>query len=284
MEQLTSKNFSIMSLDDTNVFFRFFFYDRYHYKPNFSGNKHIHAHCEILFVTEGSGFFHVNNKKVPIQRGMVVICNNNVQHTESSGSREPLGYAIFGIKEMTLTERLGKENEGCIFLDFSNKYDFVFEFIQKIEQEYTLQKPFWQQSIQVQFNSFLLFILRSANLLALPNSGFHTPNQLANIELYLKSYYAEDITLDKLADLFCMSKYYLAHAFKKEYGQTIIEMLNVIRCKTARHLLQTSTFSISQIASNIGYNSSSYFSKTYKKIYGETPLQTRSIAFKKTVG
>jgi transcriptional regulator GlxA family with amidase domain len=77
-----------------------------------------------------------------------------------------------------------------------------------------------------------------------------------------------------------LNKYYIAHAFQKKYGVSIVKFLNTVRCNEAKKLLETTDLSITEIAISVGFNSSSHFTETYKKIIGETPAQTRKRFYK----
>lgn len=275
------RQFSIITLEDSNFDFQCRSYERFHYRKNHQGYEHMHAYSEIFFVTEGCGYFHLRNRKVPIHRGMVIVNNSNVQHTDSSMPDEELEYAFIAVDNLSFHSTTLDKEESTFFLDFSKDYDVVFDFIRQIEREWIVREQFWQCALQTQLNSFILYILRNSNLLALPAQSSNDPNPLANVHLYLTANYADDISLDKLADLFCINKYYLAHTFKKIYGDSIMHTLNLIRCQTAKNLLENTTYSVSEISTTVGYNSSSYFSKIYKKTFGETPLQTRNSFWKK---
>lgn len=273
------RQFSIISPENSDSNFQCRSYERFHYGPNMDDRFHMHAFSEIFFITEGSGFFVLKDNKVPIHRGMIVINNSNVQHMLSSSSVDDLEYAVLGIDNLSFFSNSFSNSEHTFFLDFSAKYSTVFKFIAEIEWEWIVRPPLWQCALQTQFNSYILYILRNSDLMAFPVQNSNRPNPLANVHLYLTANYSEDITLDKLADMFCINKYYLAHTFKEIYGSSIIHTLNQIRCETARNLLQNSDYSISDISANVGYNSCSYFSKIYRKFFGETPLQTRNAFF-----
>lgn len=273
------RQFCIISPDNSNTNFHCRSYERYHYKENLTGHYHMHSFSEIFFVTEGDGFFLLKDKKIPIHRGMVVINNGDTLHTEASHPSAELEYAVLCVENLSFLSS-NKKEESTFFLDFSKDYDTVFDFIRLIEWEWNVREPFWQCALQTEFNRFILFVLRKSNLLALPVQTASSPNPLANVHLYLTANFGEDITLDKLSDIFCMNKYYLAHTFKKIYGDSIMHTLNQIRCQTAKNLLESSNYPINEISTVVGFNSCSYFSKTYRKIYGETPMQTRNSYFK----
>ncbi len=270
------KQFSIITLENTNNNFHCASYERYRYKPDFKGYWHSHTYTEIFFVTDGSGFFYTKDNKIPISKGMVIINNGHVQHMESSAPNMDLEYAVLCVENLSFHSNNNGHKDNTFCYDFGSDFETVFDFIRQIEWEWIVREEFWQCALQTQFNSFILYIIRKSNLYALPVETSKQPSLLADVHLYLTANYTDDISLDKLADRFSMNKYYLAHTFKETYGDSIISTLNKIRCNTAQHLLQNTDHSISEISTSVGYNSSSYFSKTYKKIIGESPLQTRS--------
>lgn len=268
------RQFSIISLENFNSNFQCRSYERFHYDKNFVGCDHMHSYVEFFFVTEGKGYFHLKDKKVPIHRGMVIINNGDVQHTESSRPDSELEYAVLCVDNLSIQSQKDPHKQ-TFFLDFSKEYEIVFDFIRKIEWEWDIREQFWQCALHTYFNQFIIYILRKTNLYGVNVPRMNSANPLSKVHLHLTAHYADDLSLDKLADLFCMNKYYLSHTFKKTYGETIMQTLQNIRCDTARSLLQNSDYTIGQISIAVGYNSSSHFAKVYGKIYGETPSETR---------
>ena len=82
-----------------------------------------------------------------------------------------------------------------------------------------------------------------------------------------------------LASLSHMNKYYLVHAFTKCIGISPITYLLQKRIQEGKSLLESTSYSISQISAALGFSSQSYFSQAFKKATGKTPVQYRN-AFK----
>lgn len=265
-----------IAVDNSNFSFRCRNYSRYRFKPGYQGSLHAHTFAEILFVTDGQGFFHIKDQKVPIRRGMIIINNRNVPHTESVHPNAELEYAVLQVENLSFLSSETPNERQTFFIDASKDYDRVFDFIRQIEWERNIREPFWECALQTQFNSFILYALRNSELMALPVQSINAPNPLAGVHLYLRSRFNENITLEKLAILFNMNKYYLAHTFKATYGDTIIHFLNSVRCQAAQTLLQDTDQPVNDIALSVGFNSCSYFTKTYRQFFGETPIQTRN--------
>ncbi len=271
------RQFLIPSLTEEDYYLKFLSYERfrYTYVKNFPKYLHSHPFAEIFFVTDGKGYFHIKDKSILIQKGTVVINNANVVHAETPFPDEDLEYAVFSVKSIPFFIHSEPNFENTFILDFAKDFETIFDFIRKLEYEWVVRDEYWQYALQTHLNNLLLYILRNSDLIPKHISGPAKPHSLAEVYLYLTAHYAEDITLEKLCDVFSVNKYTLSHTFKKEYGDSIIHTLNRIRCQTAENILQKTDKSISVICADIGFNSEAYFCKMYKKIMGKTPTETR---------
>jgi transcriptional regulator GlxA family with amidase domain len=78
-----------------------------------------------------------------------------------------------------------------------------------------------------------------------------------------------------LAGVGNINKYYLAHTFKQDIGVSPIEYLNQIRIKEAQTLLETTNYTIAEIARFNGFSSQSFFSQAFKREVNQTPSEHR---------
>ena len=101
-------------------------------------------------------------------------------------------------------------------------------------------------------------------------------NQLKTVLDYVRSHYAEPVTLKELADIACMSPTYFCRYFHQEMGKTPFAFLNEYRIKKAAILLDGSSLSVSDIAVNCGFDNISYFIHKFKEYQGVTPKKYRS--------
>jgi AraC-like DNA-binding protein/ligand-binding sensor protein len=92
---------------------------------------------------------------------------------------------------------------------------------------------------------------------------------------FIKQNYASNISLDLIAKHSYCNSTYLSHIFKKETGTTITDYINNCRVSHAKHLLDVTDMTITQISSEVGFNDSSYFSRTFNKIQGMYPSHYR---------
>lgn len=92
---------------------------------------------------------------------------------------------------------------------------------------------------------------------------------------FMRDNFSDNITLTEVADTVHLNQDYFSRRFKKETGIKFSEYLLKLRMEEARKLLLDSEHSITDIARDVGFNNDSYFSVTYKKVYGENPNETR---------
>lgn len=261
---------------------------------DWTGAEHMHNVTEVLYVLSGSGMVYSGKKKRSISKGDLIIINPHTMHAESSLKGDSLEYISFALKNMAfLPAKAAKKNKDslpellkvsklneCYIIDMGERGQYVEKIIKRIEREINFSK---QQSLNdllccSYLNQLVVFLLRS---LPLMNTVYTHQSKdisfISSVKMYIDCHYSGEIMLDSLAGHFFVSKYYLAHTFKKVYGVTIIEYLKKVRCEVARDLLQTTNFSIANIATSVGFSSLSYFSKVYKTHYGESPVQTRQM-------
>jgi len=78
-----------------------------------------------------------------------------------------------------------------------------------------------------------------------------------------------------LATLVGLSRFHFCTAFRMATGHTPHEWLTVQRIQRAKALLRDPTLSITEIALTVGYQTSSAFAATFRKIAGVTPTEFR---------
>jgi AraC-like DNA-binding protein len=92
---------------------------------------------------------------------------------------------------------------------------------------------------------------------------------------------SEEIRVSDLAARFYMEQNSFIRRFKRYTGKTPKEYQIVCRMERATALLSDSDLSMSEIAARCGFASHSFFSKTFKRLYGVTPTEYRHGLLKK---
>ena len=108
-----------------------------------------------------------------------------------------------------------------------------------------------------------------------------TNRQCAEIRRYIDNHYKEPLTLDLLAAEVNVNKYYLAHAYKQSYGISPINYMIARRIQEGKRLLTETDLSLSQISEVLGFSSASYFSQSFRKAEGVSPVEYRKANVRK---
>lgn len=104
----------------------------------------------------------------------------------------------------------------------------------------------------------------------------------ANIQTiieYLNKNYAEEVSLEDIAEEVNLSPNYLASFFKKNTGVTIYSYLTEIRISKSKELLLQKSLRISEIAHKVSYRDAKHFGQVFKKHVGILPSQYRNNAY-----
>jgi signal transduction histidine kinase/AraC-like DNA-binding protein/ActR/RegA family two-component response regulator len=88
---------------------------------------------------------------------------------------------------------------------------------------------------------------------------------------YIHEHYAEPVSRAELARHVALSEDYLTACFRKELGVTPIAYLNRYRVHQARQLLTDTSKSITEIALEVGFSDSGYFSRVFRREVGVSP-------------
>lgn len=92
---------------------------------------------------------------------------------------------------------------------------------------------------------------------------------------YVKMNINRSVTRSEVAEYLHLNEEYFSRLFKKYTGYTFKDYEMMERIEIAKCMLEKSRFSVSIIASKVGYDNFSHFSKVFKKYTDQTPQEYR---------
>lgn len=96
---------------------------------------------------------------------------------------------------------------------------------------------------------------------------------VANIQQYIKENVARKLNLGEVALLFGFSQNYLSSLFSRYSGCSFVEYTTSAKIAAAKEMMTKGDFKIYEVADKLGFESSFYFSKVFKKVEGISPRQ-----------
>ncbi|WP_349947097.1 AraC family transcriptional regulator [Lacrimispora sp. BS-2] len=85
---------------------------------------------------------------------------------------------------------------------------------------------------------------------------------------YIHNHYAEDLKLEKLAQIFYISPYYLCREFKRQTNRTITQYINITRIMNAQRMFMETDENVTEISKATGFSNIIHFNRVFKNVTG----------------
>lgn len=112
---------------------------------------------------------------------------------------------------------------------------------------------------------------------ALQNTPLHSKQ--AVILKYIDDHLADSLTIDQLSKIIYMHPTAFIRYFKNRMGMPPLKYIKYLRLERAKLYLETTDYTIQEIASLTGFTTTSHFSRDFKSTYGMSPVQARKSVY-----
>lgn len=237
---------------------------------------HYHLHYEILYVTENQRLLTVDKKKYILDNNNICFIPPNILHKSTTRNDRPLKRFLINFTN-----------------DFIKKYTDILKFdilscFKSNNYVYNV-KNCHQATLKKMMNDIICYSDKSntfseqmlalsiLKLLTFCSKNLIPYTHAQRITEYLECHYNDDITLESLSKELEINKYKITRSFTKDIGMSLSDKLSHIRIGKAKELLLNTDASVTDIATRIGFQTSSYFSSVFKSITGLSPTQYRNV-------
>ncbi len=244
--------------------------------------SHRHNYYEFYLFLEGDVDIVIDMERYKLKKGDMILVPPNLSHYPIINSKNLYSRFVFWISEEYLNKLLGISKDYGYLISFvNNKKKYIFhndiitfnttqsKIFQLIE-EMNSDRFGRDTKISICVNDLLLYLNRivyEQNNLYIVKEDIDLYQSIIN---YIEEHLDEDLSLDKLANEFYLSKYYICHLFKKNTGVSIHRYIIKKRLSECKNAI-LSNIAIGEAYLIFGFNDYSSFYRAFKKEYGVAP-------------
>ena len=257
-------------------------------------NWHWHDEIQFCCVTEGAVAFYVNEQEYFLREGDGIFVNSGYLHMSRPVGGPDSTYLCLDVNARLLASYPGSvfdqvyvtpylKDPAMAHVLLTSEVSWQQKILSHITKIYQLheEKAFgYEWEITALLGQMWRSLLEHRTEIGHETSGLRLQSNAAvqTILTYLQQHYGEHIMLDQIAKVVSFSPSECCRLFKRVTGETIFAYLQSYRLAHSAQLLRHSTLSVSHIAYESGFCSTSYFIEVFKRKFGITPHQFRKSA------
>ena len=264
-----------------------------------SGRQHFHNCLEIGICHSESGFIEIFGEPIPFKEGDVTVIPQNVPHTTYSapGVESRWSYIYLDPKELFkgLLPSTWQNTDLSVYslkdfqpLFHKEDYPYLYQLVKGAIKELEEQRLSYQLSAKGLLLSLYIEIYRtevyekqggasqnSDSNLSTTLQELESPLSIAPALDYIEDNYAQQFTINDLADLCHWSPTHFRRVFHDIMGTSPLDFVNNTRITKACMMLRTTEDSILNISENVGFRSVSSFNRYFIKKMQMSPRDYR---------
>ena len=242
---------------------------------------HQHKEIEIITLKQGKADFYIGDNHFTATKGDIIITLPYEPHRIEIPDNEYTVYncmcfdlniiadkqLVSGLENNDLTINALVKNDKPYTSEIFNLLENTFACYDKNESGFELEI--------IGYLSLVFASLKRNNLILKPLKEKTNNNFCKQVIEYITIHYNEQITSFTIGSALFLNSSYFCRLFKKTFGCCFSNYLLTYRLEKAKSMLTSTEKSISQVAIESGFNSLSYFGKTFKQVYGTSPISYR---------
>lgn len=249
---------------------------------------HFHNHLEIGYCYEGTGEVIFDEEPVRYEGEMFTIIPKNYPHTTNSdaGTISKWEYMFIDVDKLLsllyhnnnykverILERIS--HKPCILPVSEHKK--MGALIRDVLEEMRNKREYYKEAVNSEIFVLLTEFARM-NETDIPyqesKSSYKTAIHAA-VD-YICQNYQHTIRIGELAEYCHISETHFRRIFGENMGMSPVEYINLIRIRSACHILKATRDSVGDVAGQCGFLSTTTFYRNFQKIMGVSPQNWRA--------
>lgn len=253
--------------------------------------EHSHDFCELVIVTQGSATQVLEGDSFQVSTGDIFILQGQQKHYFCNRNQLEIINIMYDPEQLGLPESKLRSMAGycALFMlepNYRQQHRFashlhlkplslghVEQLTETMEDEWKSSLPGRETLLKAKLLELIVYLSRAYTTVETVEA--HALLRIGNVIGALEQNFAKDWTVEELLEIACMSRSSLMRTFRKATGQSPIEYLVRLRIKKAMKLLRTTNLSITEIAMQVGFHDSNYFTRQFKQANNVSPSQYR---------
>lgn len=231
---------------------------------------------QLLYIVAGKGHFFLDGKEEIIEAGhMLLYRPREIQKYVYYGTDQTEVYWVHftGSNVKNILKEYHLFESGRI-MQTGNSTEY-HQLFRKMIQELQLTRPHYEEYLSLLLRELFLLISRQTPI------GISSQNRMLQKEMeeatqYFSEHFTEEISIEQYAMDKHLSTSWFIRSFKRYNGVTPMQYILNLRITNAKTLLRTTTYSVAEVASIVGYDNPLYFSRLFKKQTGLPPSEFRN--------
>lgn len=245
------------------------------YYPRARGHRMAreqHDNYLMIYCVDGAGQLDCGERRYRIGSGDVMLLPKGVAHRYAADPEQP--WTIYWLHfNGRLAEALCQHcglSAPRFHIGVQPRVVRIFDGLSELRRGAYQLTEFIQGCHQIQaLLSYLALLVRQGQ----PDSGGNL--DWARVRATMQEHIHGQLSLDMLAASVNVSKYHFIKKFKAWSGQSPIQYFIHMKVQRACYLLDSTTMSVKEVASALGYDDVYYFSRQFKKVVGLAPSSYR---------
>lgn len=232
---------------------------------------------QLLYIVSGKGHFYFHGEDRIVYAGrMVLIQPRQEQRYEYFGEDKPEVYWVHftgsDVKNILRSYNIPMDDP-IFYSGASSTYSYLFK---EMIHELQTCKTGYEDLLAMYLRQIFLLVQRTRQE-ERPTVSTYIQEEMEFARRYFNEHYNEPISIQEYAESRNMSVCYFQRNFKQIVKHTPMQYLLTIRVNNAASLLETTDYSMAEIAAIVGYEDPLYFSRLFRKIKGVSPRDYRNL-------